>query len=317
MAVVSSLPHIWSKDALHCKAQRYIDLMLSVEKSDWRFGLWSSLALEMIAKAAISNISPVLLADGKDWNNLYFSLGHNPTSKKFAPKSTDISEILRRLEILLPDFTPEMNNFCILHMNRRNGELHSGDLPFDNLGTSQWLPLYYLSIEKLLESYNETLENILNQDEANVAKTLIKSFQDDAAKSVNQTIKAHKTVWENKTEEEQKLLRQQAETNSIKQKGHRVDCPACCCQALLHGSSIGKPTSKIEEYLIVEKQDMLPSSFECIACNLRISGHSKLNACGLGDTFVETNRYEASEYFEIESDTDDIYFDYEPDFNEK
>jgi hypothetical protein len=42
---------------------------------------------------------------------------------------------------------------------------------------------------------------------------------------------------------------------------------------------------------------MLPSSFECTACGLRISGLSKLSACGLGDAYTAKSTYSAAEFF--------------------
>ena len=307
------LPHIWSTEALHSKSQRYVDLMLLQEKNEWQFAFWSSLALEMVAKAALSHISPVLLADGRDWNNIYFSLGYNPIAKKFSPKSVDISEVLNRLETLLPNFTREMLSFCIAHMSRRNSELHSGELPFDNFGTSKWLPMYYFSMKELLSSYDESLDSLFGEEEAKSADELIQAYSDDAAKSVRGMINAHTQVWQNKTEAEQELLKRQASTRSSRHDGHRIKCPACENTGLLHGSAFGKANSKLKEDIIVEKQNMLPSSFECIACGLRIAGHSKLIACGLGDSFVETTEYDAVEYFNISIDD----FDFEPDFNER
>ena len=42
---------------------------------------------------------------------------------------------------------------------------------------------------------------------------------------------------------------------------------------------------------------MLPTTFECIACGLHISGISKLSACGLGDAFMAKSTYSAAEFF--------------------
>ena len=64
--------HEWSKEALLIKAQRYSEIMLKQERSDWQFGFWSSLTLEILTRASLSNISPALVADGKDWNNIFY-----------------------------------------------------------------------------------------------------------------------------------------------------------------------------------------------------------------------------------------------------
>jgi hypothetical protein len=75
---------------------------------------------------------------------------------------------------------------------------------------------------------------------------------------------------------------------------------------------------------IIQRQTMLPSSFECIACGLKIAGLSKLSACGLGDTFTATTRSSAAEFFNLHTDEEleearklaEPDFDFEPDLNE-
>src|SRR2546422_766475 len=109
---VSAAPHPWSSDALLTKAQRYAERMVEHAKDDWRFALWSSLALELLLRAALARISPALLAEKNDWNNIYFALGHEPRVQKFVPKSIGATEVATRLEVILTAFTPEMKNFC-------------------------------------------------------------------------------------------------------------------------------------------------------------------------------------------------------------
>ncbi len=50
---------------------------------------------------------------------------------------------------------------------------------------------------------------------------------------------------------------------------------------------------------IIEKQNMKPSNFECVACGLKISGYSKLMHCGLADSFLETSSVDVRDYFNI------------------
>jgi hypothetical protein len=68
---------------------------------------------------------------------------------------------------------------------------------------------------------------------------------------------------------------------------------------------------------------MLPSSFECVACNLKISGISKLSACGLGDAFTATSTFSASKFFGLyteeeleEARKEGAEPQWEPDFND-
>lgn len=313
----------WEADTLFAKSQLYIGQMESSSADMWQYGLWSSLCLELLTRAALSNISPILLADTKNWRNIMHALGKEPTSKKFYPISIPTNEVLARLKELLPEFTNEIAGFCSQHMNRRNSELHSGEMVFHSLGTSEWLPKYFLACKVLLESMGKDLSDFLGDHE--LALSMIESLEDAVAKAVQQDIKAHAKVWSNKEEAEKEKLILQATAWATRHSGHRVECPACGSPALLTGSSSGPVTTTItEDDEVVQRQTMLPSTFECVACGLKISGYSKLSACNLGDVFTEKTFYSAAEYFELYTDDDledarkeqQEAYDYEPDFNE-
>lgn len=291
-------PHEWSSQALLLKAERYASLMLEQGRDEWQFGFWSALCLEMILRGAVAHISPVLLADGKDWNNLLFALGKPSATGKLSPKSIDVTEAISRLQVSFPEFNREMANFCALHVQRRNEELHSGSLPFDSLATSAWLPQFYAACQVLLAAQESSIESIFGSEENGIADTLIKAIKDDAAKSVRGTINAHKTIWEEKTQDERGKLSKQAEATALRTYGHRTKCPACESDALIHGSPAGSESSSYKDGQIVLRQPMLPASFECKACGLKIVGYSKLNACGLGGTFTSTSYTDPVDYFE-------------------
>ncbi|KAA0694332.1 hypothetical protein DT594_12410 [Halopseudomonas laoshanensis] len=291
---------------------------------DWQYGLWSSLSLELLARAALSNISPVLLADSKNWRNITFALGNAPTAKKFNPISISTKEVLARLTELLPEFTEEMAGFCSKHTDDRNAELHTGEVIFGQNGTARWLPRFYQSCDTLLRSIGKNLSDFV--EDAKHAESLIQSLGDDAARSVSQDISAHSKVWANKPDTDKKDAVLQATTWATRQSGHRVECPSCASVALLHGAPVGAVSTEIndEEDEVVQRQSMLPSSFECIACGLKISGFSKLSACDLGDTFSAKTIYTPAEYFglytedELQEARDEVEasYTYEPDFNE-
>ncbi|MEQ9266300.1 MAG: hypothetical protein RLN81_13810 [Balneolaceae bacterium] len=308
------LPHEWSTEALFAKAQRNAEKMLAQSKEEWTFGFWSALTLEMLLRATLSNISPTLIADNKSWYDLYYSLGFEPITKKYTPKSISISEVIKRLESISDEFTGEEKNYCISHMELRNSEVHSGDLPFDKLNHSEWLGKFYSVCKILLAIKGLVLDDLFGTDEATTAETLIDAYHDKSAKAVIGTIEAHKEVWEGKGDEDKETLAKQAETWASRNEGHRLNCPSCNSKALVFGNSIGTISKTIDEDTITEKQNYLPSHFECVACGLKINGYSKLNACGLGDTFTATNIYDAFEYYE--SENYDKYHDWEPDYNE-
>jgi len=287
----------WAKETLLSKAQLYADQMSTYSPDDWQFGLFSSLGLEFLARAALSNISPVLLADQQNWRNLMYAMGKEATSKQFSAVSIGTKEVLARLAELLPTFTAEIAGFCAKHVERRNIELHTGEAVFLTASNSEWLPRYYRACTVLLESMDRPLSSLM--PDAQKAKEMIESLEDASAKAVDQDIKAHAKVWNNKSDQERRVSESQADAWATRQAGHRCQCPACKSAALLQGTPIGTVATTIGDDEVTQRQGMLPSNFECVACLLKISGYSKLSACGLGNVFTETSRYSAAEFFDL------------------
>ena len=197
----------WSKDILLAKAQRYAEQMLSQPRDDWKFGLWSTFVLEFLARAATANVSPVLLADLRDWNNVYYALGQQPKVNKFIPRSLDIGAVLNRLREIFPEFDSGLEGFALRHMSARNEELHSGDTPFNG---AEWLAPYYRTCKTLLRTMGEDLKLLFGNEEAAFAEKLMLADQDETAKSIGKTIHAHNTVFEKKDLAERQQLADQA-----------------------------------------------------------------------------------------------------------
>jgi len=313
--VPADVPQDWDANALYAKAQRYIERMQAEPSDDWEHALWSSFALELLARAALSNVSPALLADTseRNWQHLFHSLGFTPTEPKFSPRSIAIVEVLKRLKDILPDFDSELEAFCSIHTGRRNAELHSGATPFDGAeGSSGWHAKFYRSCIILLRSMGYELAEFVGEDEEAVAAKLISAVKDETAKSTKGDVSAHQNVWLAKSDEERKKLSVSASAWAIKQTGHRVKCPACGNDALLNGESVAPPHKTIKEDEITETQEYLPTQFECIACGLKIFGLSRLNAIDLGARYKKTQVYDAGEYYAPEDD----YSHFEEDNNE-
>jgi hypothetical protein len=307
------IPAAWDPEALFLKAQRYAQRMAEEDSGSWEYALWSSLSLELLARAALSNVSPALLADtDKNWSSLYHSLGFNPTEPKFSPKSIPITDVLRRLTSILPEFNQEFESFCVLHTGRRNAELHSGETTFDGVRGSSWQPRFFQACEALLASMGLRLDDFVGVDEAEVASKLIAAAADDSAKAVRGDVEAHRKVWLAKGDDERSTLTASARVWATRQAGHRVVCPACQSVALVNGEPISVPNQKLEDDQIVETQQHLPSNFQCIACSLKILGLSRLSAVNLGDRYTKTETYDAAEYYAPQDD----YAGYDDDNNE-
>lgn len=309
-------PENWNAEALFVKAQRYAERMAESDSDGWEHALWSSLSLELLARAALSNVSPALLADNdKNWTSLFHALGFEPTEKKFAPKSIPVTEVFKRLATIFPgSFIQENESFCVLHTGRRNSELHSGEAVFEGIASSSWQPRFYGSCKALLATMGLRLEDFVDEAEAEVAEKLIAAAADQSAKAAQDDVEAHRKVWLAKGEDERASLVESARVWGMRQAGHRVSCPACKSVALVQGEAIAPAVMKLnaEDNELIETQECLPSQFECVACGLKILGLSRLSAVGLAGRYKNTHTYDAAEYYAPEDD----FHGYEDDNNE-
>lgn len=294
--------HSWSHQALFAKAVLYVGRMESYTADDDQYALWSALSLEILARAALASISPVLLADGTSWRNIAYAVSLDPTAKKFTPVSISAKDVFSRLNELLEPFNSEVAGFCARHIDRRNAELHTGELAFAKVGTSDWLPKYYVACQVLLGLMDKELKDFFADPVT--AQTMIDALGNEADKAVAQDIKAHEKVWGNKTPEEREQALLQATASSTRAAGHRVTCPSCKSPALLQGVGTGPVRTEINDDEVVQRQTMLPSILACLACGLRITGLSRLTASGLGDAFTDTSTYYASDFFGLYSEED-------------
>jgi hypothetical protein len=305
----------WSPEALYDKAARYMQQAQGLDSDDWDYALWSSLALELLARAALANVHPALLADpDRSGTHLVSALGFEPIVKRFSPRSIAVTEVFTRLVAMLPEFSTEHEGFGILHTGRRNAELHSGEMGFDGVKGASWQPRFYQTCTVLLASMGLTLEEFVGADEAKVAEAIMAAAADESAKAVKVDVEAHAKVWQAKVEGERATLAAQAEVWATRQSGHRVQCPACNSISLVTGGPVSAPVRKLEDDEIVERQEYLPGHFECIACGLKIAGLSRLAVVGLAGRYTNTQVYDAAEYY---GQQEDEWAGYEEDNNER
>ena len=237
-------PQAWDAESLLAKALRYAECLVDSDVDDWQKGLWSSLALEFLARSALANVSPAFLVEvsQKNSDHLFHALGYETAGSAIKPVSIGVAEVLRRLASLFSDkFTKELEGFCVRHTGNRNAELHSGETPFDGVDPSSWQPEFYRSASTLLGTMGMSLSDLVGAEEAEVAKKLIAAAADEKAKAVLGDVLAHQKVWGAKSKEEQEKLKMAAEVWATPQEGHRIKCPACFSTALVKGEPVSAP----------------------------------------------------------------------------
>src|SRR4051812_47991905 len=109
----------WTFEALYGKARLYITRAQNEPIDSALFAFWTSLALELLCRAALAKIHPALLADPTKEDNIQYAFGIIP---KANPKSVSAKTVFARASVFVDGFTDRMSSHCLILADRRNAE---------------------------------------------------------------------------------------------------------------------------------------------------------------------------------------------------
>jgi hypothetical protein len=291
----------WDSDELWKKARLYMEKANQCRHDSTDFPLWSALALELLARAALTKIHPVLNADAREDVNVLYGCGVAVTEQ---PKSLPVHSVFLRLEKTVKGFGKVQRELCDYISILRNDELHSAGLPFEKLKESVWLPRYYDVCKVLCEHLCRPMEELLGDDVAKSASLIIKSLAKKALKSVKVRISAHEKVFKAKDDKERRKLRDDAEnrTRFRKHGTKRHDCPACGSHGLLRGELIKELQPFYEEEHLYVDEELLAVEFKCPACELHLANPEEIAYSSIEPRFRDTRITDLHEMFEAEEE---------------
>jgi hypothetical protein len=272
--------------------------------------LWASLALELVAKAALAKIHPALVADPQDVDSLFAACGRSFSTTR---KSILAKTVFDRLRHVNPNFMQGDKDFCMDMANRRNAELHSGELPFAGMREGAWIPKFWRVCKLILDAQGKTLTDWLGVEEAAKAEAAIQTVKtaevvegkfrtaadafgrayptDEAKGLIRATTKFINTSW-------QPLFgRSPADAFQAHQ------CPVCKCEAAVSGERWNEEISAVERpdepWVELVETTYVTSGFRCTVCQLKLDGREEMDLAGIEKEFVLTEEREP---------------DYEPDY---
>jgi len=274
------------------------------------FQLWASLALELLGKATLSMLHPALVADPQDVDSLFAACGHpfSTTRRSILAKT-----VFDRIRHINPNFLQGDKDFCMDLANRRNAELHSGELPFVGMREGAWVPKYWRVCRIILQSQKKTLTDWIGDTEAKKAeaaiqtvklsevvegkfRTAAETFEKlypsvEAKKRIRATTRFHNTTW-------QPLF-----GRSVADAFQGCTCPVCNCEGAVSGERWNEEVSTIEHpdepWMELVEITYVTSGFRCTACQLKLDGRDELDLAEIEKEFVLTEQREP---------------DYEPDY---
>lgn len=295
----------WTKDALFSKAKLFIDKAAEEDKDSPFYGIFSALALELLSRAALANISPTLLAEtGDGQRNIVYALGlPNSTSN---PKSITVKQVLALCKELIPDFNADLLKLAQSMTDRRNEELHSGGAAFSEYNQDLWIGLFYKACKVLAESMGESLVTFLGKKRAIEAEALISENDGKVIKDVRDRISYRKKTYEEDLTNDKAVIEAKIEQNRAKifqlvhEGFHMVKCPCCGHDALIYGTESTGSHDVVSGDVVIEKHDVIPSSFRCYVCGLKLTSYAELQAADLPLHYTNTYEYDPIEYFGID-----------------
>jgi hypothetical protein len=290
----------WERDPLWAKARLFFGRAVNTPRDDPTFGLWCSLGLELLARAALASVSPTLLAQPDPAQRNLLHVVHRESEIPF-PKSISASVVFDLCRKIFPAFSKEDRKVASALLHLRNEEVHSGAAAFDQYSPSHWLIGFYHACQSLSTVLGETLAELFGEDEAKFAERLLAENRDNLRNTVLTAIAAYKKVFSTRDPGEQKALRAQAEELAGElsaKRHHRVVCPSCGCTATLQGTPFGKEhVTHEEEGAIVVRQAVSPTDFSCSACGLKLSTYAEVETAGLGEHYTRTTTYSPEDYY--------------------
>ncbi len=149
-------------EALWLKARLFINHAMDLDEPrthDER-ALWASLALELLAKGALVQINPLLIAEpNEEGTNFFVASGLVPGDGTFV--SVKASTLFKRCARAFRPFSAvEANKIA----QARNNYLHGGAAAFSPLPADAWWPRFWAQAVVLLHAQDKDLEDFVGFD---------------------------------------------------------------------------------------------------------------------------------------------------------
>lgn len=290
-------PKVWDSEQYWLKARGYVSRAQEYGSDSPDYALWYAFALEHLARAALCSFHPVLNADPQHVESLFYGVGVIRTER---PKSIPIHAVFGRLVQLLDDFTSSHSAFCGEMANRRNSELHSAELAFENVRTQSWLARYYEVCEVLCAALGHSLNDFFGKEEAEAARTLIAASKSGNLGKVKARLAKHKAAFDKMSPKFRTTFQTLSTITARLSPAAAVQCPACNSDGRLEGNKLREGAPHYSDGELTVEATFLSSSFKCSVCNLELHGEEEILFAGLPPTFTETEFTSLHEMFEPE-----------------
>ena len=306
------MSHPFSREALWDKAKVFMErgLVARSEGEHEEWPLWASLAAELLGKAVLASIHPVLVAHpGNDdtANSLLAAAGVE--IKEGGLQSIAMKTVLSRLAKVLPaEFDGKVQAGLKLIADMRNEELHSGAIPFTGLPEHAWAPGFWRAIDVLLKKLGKSVRDFVGGDFESLVAELINATTQEVEAEVKKRMGESKARWKVRSSDHGGEDQYREDVSSRMKPSWRKTwalCPVCGCKGYLgHSEVLLSSVRRADEVGVEIEEKYRADTFRCEGCSLELDGTAHLAVARLP---VDVTEKSAMEFSELARDDESDY----------
>jgi hypothetical protein len=212
--------------------------------------------------------------------------------------STDIKTIAShtlydRLRHITKGFDETVKTFCDDISQRRNAELHSGEVPFREMKPTAWEGRFWHAAQLILVRSQSSLEEWLGAHQAKAPKELLKHAQEALVEAAKVRVERAQAGFLKRKKKERDEALESARVKSayhynrmfrlMSDNDWETECPACTGKAYIAGIKVEETVLEDGHYDEDESVEIfyVGEEFHCPVCDLHLDGSAELEAVGL------------------------------------
>ncbi|QRP47406.1 hypothetical protein [Amycolatopsis sp. FDAARGOS 1241] len=294
----------YDHEALWMKAKLFINRAMDDDEArafDEK-SLWAALALELLAKAALARVSPLLIAEPtEDGSNLLIASQLIKGDARFT--SVRSWTLFIRCQ---KAFKPFSQAEATAITNARNEYLHSSGVGFTAIPQSVWWPKFWAQATILIGALDKEIEDFVGLDRSGIVE---RHLEQNSRNVENRTIALIERAKQRLHQHREGTLPAKVAAEFKPGSDNGADlrfraletCPACGSDGWLEGEEIDDTHieySNDTEHSVPEAfvtHTIQAEFFSCPTCQLRLDGIELIEQAGLPSTF------------DVDGDPSDLY----------
>jgi hypothetical protein len=284
----------YDHEALWSKAKVFLNRAMDPDpnRSFDEQALWASAALELLGKAALARVSPLLIAEPTEEGvNILIATGLIEGTAKFT--SVSASTIFKRCQ---KAFRPFSATDALQFAAARNEYLHGSDIGFMTLPPKAWWPRYWALATILITAQDRDIEDLVGFERVGIVEAHLEQNTKNVEQRTESLIaRAKQRLGQYLVGTLPAKIQKEWRSNPDLIAGFMYrtteTCPACGGEGTLEGDD---DSDMSHEYDYDDNGDVrsawaritVPSDyFSCSACHLVLDGYQFIEQANLPETF--------------------------------